>query len=53
MELGLGIHNELGKNKLKLRPINEIISLMLNEFLLIFRDLKQCAVLVNNLGATT
>lgn len=53
MELGLGIHNELGRTKMQLKPINLIITDILNEFANIWKDLKKCIVVVNNLGATT
>ena len=53
IEIGLGIHNEFGKRKIEPKSINLIITDILNEFFNIWKELKMCIVVLNNLGATT
>jgi dihydroxyacetone kinase len=55
MELGLGIHGELGVKRTHLQTADELTETLLAEILKHgrFGDDKRVAVMVNNLGATT
>ena len=55
MELGLGIHGELGVKRMHLQTADELTETLLAEILKHgrFGDDKRVAVMVNNLGATT
>jgi len=55
MELGLGIHGELGARRMPLQSADELTETLLTEILKrgSFGDEKRVAVMVNNLGATT
>lgn len=52
MEMGLGIHNEPGRDKLKLRPIEFIVDAMLQRIVKIV-EAGTVALMVNNLGSST
>ena len=55
IEIGLGVHGEVGVERSKLLPADEIAENMLNRILvdLPFESGDRVAVLLNNLGATT
>ena len=55
IEIGLGVHGEVGVERTKLVPADEIAEKMLNRILvdLPFESGDRVAVLLNNLGATT
>lgn len=55
IEIGLGVHGEVGVERTKLAPADEIAEKMLNRILvdLPFESGDRVAVLLNNLGATT
>jgi dihydroxyacetone kinase-like protein len=54
MELGMGIHGEPGIERTKLKPANEIATIVTERIIvdLPFRSGNKVAVLVNGLGAT-
>ncbi|XP_063227419.1 PTS-dependent dihydroxyacetone kinase 1, dihydroxyacetone-binding subunit DhaK-like isoform X2 [Bacillus rossius redtenbacheri] len=55
MELGLGVHGEAGREKLKLRSASETVKIMLKTLTSALKLVSgdEVAVLINNLGATS
>lgn len=53
MEMGLGIHNEPGRSKVQLRPVEEIVDIMLSRIVQVVDGLDTVALMVNNLGSST
>ena len=55
IEIGLGVHGEMGVERMKLIPADEIVTKMMDKILpdLPFQNGDRVALLINNLGSTT